>query len=35
MYEMIKIFGAVFCFIIAFLIIFIIVKSEEKDGKNT
>ena len=34
MYDLIKTIGAIFCFILAFLIIFIIVKSEEKNEKN-
>ena len=34
MYELLEICGAIFCFIIAFLIIFIIVKTDTKDGKD-
>ena len=35
MYDLIKTMGAIFCFILAFLIIFIVVKSEEKNEKDS
>ena len=35
MYDLIKTMAALFCFIIAFFIILIVVKSEEKNEKNT
>lgn len=34
MYELIKTMAALFCFILAFLIILIVVKSEEKNEKH-
>lgn len=34
MYDLIKTIAALFCFIIAFVIILIVVKSEEKNEKD-
>jgi hypothetical protein len=34
MYDLIKTMGALFCFILAFFIILIVVKSEEKNEKD-
>jgi len=35
MYDLIKTIAALFCFIMAFLIILTVVKFEEKNEKNT
>jgi hypothetical protein len=35
MYEIFKTAAAIFCFVIGILIIFIIVKTEEKNEKNS
>ena len=35
MYDLFKTIAALFCFLLAFFIILIVVKSEEKNEKNT